>query len=568
MSFTSSSPQQSGYFSPNLGEDTLVALAKDDAGRINGGRTDAHGDAYGPGLARTRIDTALRAVPIGIAVLDRDGAIIEANEAWARFVREHTAGSDAEGSIGLNYLDVFRKVLGPSTDSVKQLCAGIGALLAGTQTLFTMEYPCGSATATRWFLLHAALLPEGEGAVVSQIDITDRKQAEEEAHTRAEARARELEATFDAMAEIVIIFDQAKRVVRMNAAGRAMLHLDEPLSQYTAKHLVARMKMRVENGPELAAYEWMLSRALGRGETLTATDAKAIVKCAVDKRTVYLSISVAPMHDAQGHVVGAALVARDVTEQRQLEQEQAEILHIVVHDLGNPLSALSLYVQTQLRQLQKGALPRMPDPQLLQLMERSLGRAERLIKDLQVAASHKGGPFDMQLARCDLTTLCRQEVEAHQLTTARDLRLVVLDQPVEVLADADRLGQVIGNLLSNADKYSPLDRPVTVTLKLTADGTQAHIAVQDSGPGIPRSELKRIWDRFHRVEGIKARSRAAGNLGLGLYISKTIVERHGGKIAVASTLGKGSTFSFTLPLVDAVAVGVTAGATSQAAQPM
>jgi PAS domain S-box-containing protein len=565
MSFTSSSPQQSGYFAPNDGEDTLVAVAKPDgydSGRI---------DTIGQESARTTVDTALidaalRAVPMGIAVLDRDGTIIEANGAWARFVREHTVRSDADGQASANYLDVFRTILGPGTAGVKRLCAGIEALLVGTESLLTLEYRCRSATAARWFLLHAARLPDGEGVVLSQVDITDRKQAEHAAHARTEASTRELEAIFDAMAEVVIIFDQNKRIARMNAAGKALFRLDGPLSSYTARDLVARMKMRVENGRELAAYEWMLSRVLRQGEPLTATEAKATVRCAVDGRMVYLSISIAPMRDARGHVVGAALVARDVTEQRRLEQEQAEMLHIVVHDLGNPLSALSLYVQTQLRQLQKGTLPRVPDRQLLQLMEGSLGRAERLIKDLQVAASHKGGILEMELARCDLTALCWQEVEAHRLTTTRDLRLVVPDQPVEVLADADRLGQVIGNLLSNADKFSPVDRPVTVNLKLTVNGTHARIAVQDEGPGIPRRELKRIWDRFHRVEGIKARSRAAGNLGLGLYISKTIVERHGGQITVASTVGKGSTFSFMLPLASTIAFGVAADATADTGQ--
>ncbi len=747
MPFTSSSPQQPGYFTPNDGEDTLVALAKSDTDRRDTDRSEADGQAS----VRAAMDAALRAMPIAIAVLDRDGAIIAANEAWACFARSHNIVSDAESSIGVNYLDVCRKVLEPGTAGAKRLCDGIEALLAGTQSLFTLEYPCRSATELRWFLLHAALLAGGEGAVVSQIDITDRKQAdkqaeeeraqalareqvagaaaeeaarqlhrlrdvtdaalshvrlsdllstlmerirhvmsvdhvtillltadgqelevsaahsvgevegaqlripvgagvaarivaspqpliidevspgdvvhplqgeqvrsllgvrlqiagrlvgvlhvdmvtprrftvvdaaflervadgvalaidharlheaERDAHTRAEALARELEAMFDAMAEVVMIFDQTKRVVRMNAAGRAMLRLEEPLSSYTARDLVTRLKMRAVKGRTLAAYKWMLSRALHHGEMLTATDAKALVRCAVDGQTVYLSISVAPMRDAQGRVVGAALVARDVTEQRRLEQEQAEILDVVMHDLGNPLSAVSLYVQTQLRQLQKGTLPRVPDRTLLQLMERSLGRADRLIKDLHVAASRGGGTLNIELTRCDLTILCRQEVESHGLATKRELRLVVPDQPVEVLADADRLGQVIGNLLSNADKYSPLDRPVTVTL--TEDGTHARVAVQDEGPGIPRRELKRIWDRFHRVEGIKAQPRAAGNLGLGLYISKTIVERHGGQIAVASTLGKGSTFAFTLPLVDAVAVGATAGATTGATQP-
>src|SRR5262249_47823062 len=145
------------------------------------------------------------------------------------------------------------------------------------------------------------------------------------------------------------------------------------------------------------------------------TEAKAIVSCMVDKRTMYLTFSVAPMSDAQGRVVGTLLIARDVTEQLRRERERAEILYVAVHDLGNPLSAISLYVQTQLRQLEKGLLPRLPDRDLLQIMERSIGRAERLIRDLHGLASREGGTLDVQLARCDLTTLCQQEVAAQQV---------------------------------------------------------------------------------------------------------------------------------------------------------
>jgi two-component system sensor histidine kinase VicK len=362
-----------------------------------------------------------------------------------------------------------------------------------------------------------------------------------------------LEAAFDAMAEVVIIFDQTNRMVRMNRAGKAMLRLEEPLSRYTARDLIARMRLSDLHGRPLGEDEWPLPRALSREEKPASVDAQDIVIGRYDGRTLYLSVSKAPLYDAQETVVGASIVARDVTAQWRLEQEQSGILQAVAHDLGTPLGAVSLYVQTQLRQLRKGTLPRLPDRDLLQVMEHSLKRAARLVNDLQVAVGITSGQIDFALARCDLVVLCRQEGEAHRLATGRDVHIVAPDQPVEALADADRIGQVLGNLLSNAHKYSPMDRPVTLSLRLTDDGRQALIAVRDSGQGIPRRERKRIWERFHRVEGVKALPGASGNLGLGLYISKTIVERHGGQIAVRSAVNKGSTFFFTLPLLSAAA---------------
>jgi signal transduction histidine kinase len=193
-------------------------------------------------------------------------------------------------------------------------------------------------------------------------------------------------------------------------------------------------------------------------------------------------------------------------------------------------------------------------------MDHALERATRLVKDLQTAMGISGGQLDIIVARCDLVALCRQEADAQRLATGRDLRVIAPDHPIEVMADADRIGQALGNLLSNAHKYSPVDRPITLSLRAIADSRWARVTVRDHGPGIPRQELERIWERFHRVEGIQALQGAQGNLGLGLYISKTIVERHGGQIAVTSTVGKGSTFSFTLPLAPSLPPPLAASA--------
>jgi signal transduction histidine kinase len=119
------------------------------------------------------------------------------------------------------------------------------------------------------------------------------------------------------------------------------------------------------------------------------------------------------------------------------------------------------------------------------------------------------------------------------------------DQTVTVLADADRIGQVVTNYVTNAIKYSPADSPIEVGLDVGV--ARARVWVRDEGPGLPLEEQEHIWERFHRVKGIRAQSGTGVGLGLGLHICQTIIERHHGQVGVASAPGRGSTFWFTLP---------------------
>ena len=242
-------------------------------------------------------------------------------------------------------------------------------------------------------------------------------------------------------------------------------------------------------------------------------------------------------------------------ELREANRRMDEFLAMAGHELKTPLTSIKGYIQ--LAQLRLARVVGQEDEAehlvractLLERAEEQTVRLNRLVNDLLDVSRIQAGWLELRLGPTDLAAIVRAAVEEQREWAP--YRAICLEMPtglsVPIVADADRIGQVVTNYLTNALKYSPDARPVTVSLE--ALPAQARVWVRDEGPGLPAAEQERIWERFYRASGIAPQQDSShSGLGVGLHISRIIVEQHHGQVGVESAPGTGSTFWFTLPV--------------------
>ncbi|WIG58145.1 MAG: hypothetical protein OJF49_000890 [Ktedonobacterales bacterium] len=272
---------------------------------------------------------------------------------------------------------------------------------------------------------------------------------------------------------------------------------------------------------------------------------------------VTISIIASRVEHGRKQAVGdrADALARELVT-RQTNERMDEFLSIASHELRTPLTGIKTSIQLAQRRLKRLSLPESVDQQdllaptleVLDIAKREVDRQTRLVGDLLDISRIRANKLEYHLRDCDLVTIVREAVEAQRL--AAPARVFHFDEPTERLivhADPDRISQVITNFLTNAHKYSPADQPIAVRVK--RKGAYARVLVRDHGLGLTAEEQAQIWQRFHRVASIKAQNDSGGGLGLGLFICKSIVEHHQGRVGLRSARGRGSTFWFTLPLL-------------------
>lgn len=362
----------------------------------------------------------------------------------------------------------------------------------------------------------------GRARVAWQAELARREAQAQVAGVEAQTRQ---DALFNSMIEGVLVLDEQNRVRFANRAFAEMFMTNGVLRGKTLLEAV-----RLVEVAEILERARVEGRVIDHETQLPGTPPR------------WLQINAAVLTDALRRKFGTIMVFHDLTRLKQLERQREDFVANVSHELRTPLSLIKGYVETLL----DGA---KDNPEVagrfLKIIERNASRLDLLIQDLLTISALESGQMLLDLQPVPLHALADKVLNYLQARAeSRGVTLVNALPDFTAQADANRLDQVMANLVDNAIKYGRAGGTVTVGGRQPAAG-RLEIFVRDDGPGIPAEALPRVFERFYRVD--KARSRDQGGTGLGLSIVKHIVQAHGGEVRAESELGKGTTFYFTLP---------------------
>jgi PAS domain S-box-containing protein len=369
-------------------------------------------------------------------------------------------------------------------------------------------------------------------------DMTERRRMEEELRRLL----AEQEATLNAIADAVIIYDSDGRIRHMNPAAERLFGYSPEDRLMPIAERISRFKIETPDGRPFPL-EDLLRRAVA-GERIKEA---VLAFRRSEGREVWLSCSAAPFYTEDGQRVGVVGTYTDITSLHELQKERDLYLHTISHDLRTPLTVVQGYGQLLREALEKeraGASLGMMCDEVL----KGTQRMKRMIDALVDLARLEGGQVEPKASTLLLGSFVQQLVvrlERLRLKGVLDTGRLTIDIPPSlppVLADPDLLERILLNLLTNAMKYSAPETPVT--LEARRNKGEVEIAVIDQGEGIARKDQPHIFERFYRP----GEHRREDSVGLGLYITRKLVEVHGGRIWVESDPGRGSTFFFTLPV--------------------
>jgi PAS domain S-box-containing protein len=452
------------------------------------------------------ISTLIDSLPDAVFVLDHEWRYTYLNRA-----AEALVGRPREELLGKNVWTLFPEAIDTVmyTESMK-------AVQEQQSRQFEVFYP----PLNTWFA--SKIHPTHEGLTVFSRDISERK--------HAEAELARSSAIFTSSDDAIVSKTLHGTITSWN-------HAAERMFGYTAEEAIGQ-PITLIIPPELHGEEEDIIGKLRQGVRIQHYETVRLRK---DGTKVDVSLSISPLKDSAGNILGAAKIARDITERLELERRKDEFISMASHELKTPITTLKGFIQLLLRKFERQAMPEAVP--MLTKMEAQVDRLTKLIDELLDASKIQAGQLDYEEQPVDLAALLRETVELLQATSPTHTLVVRGTPQVWMMGDKDRLGQVLTNLITNAIKYSP--QANTVDLSITASNETVALRVRDYGVGIPKAHQKKIFDRFYRVcDGQKAFS----GLGMGLYITHEIVKRHDGEMTVESEEGQGSTFVVSLPL--------------------
>ena len=349
---------------------------------------------------------------------------------------------------------------------------------------------------------------------------------------RLQENEARLKSVLDNMNVGVLMIDKEERIVLVNPSAEEMLG-------FTHRELYGRKYDRAKQPIELTRLieESLKQRAFIRDEIVLYFPNERIIE-----------VNLVPMSARDGEWGGILVALHDITDLRRLEKVRSEFVANVSHELKTPVAALKGFAETLLA----GAIDdRETARSFLQIIHDESERLNRLIMDILELSKIESKRIPLNFSPVHLSEFVGQTLEMMKSEAQKKQISLSMEVPESLYleADEDRLRQILINLLSNGISYTPNGGSVKVTAETIQDGEneKVRISVKDTGIGIPKSDLPRIFERFYRVD--KARSRSSGGTGLGLSIVKHLVELHKGTIHVESRQGLGSTFMIDLPVI-------------------
>lgn len=365
-----------------------------------------------------------------------------------------------------------------------------------------------------------------------EINIREKIKIEEALLRNQERLTRILET----MAEGVGIIDTDGRFTYVNPMAKNILGLDH--NEESATYYTTKWQHLTIDGTPLDKAEHPIAVMMRTRQAIYDFE---IALQPPDGERFYISVNAAPLQDQKGTLIGGVVTFMDVTNRRKMIQQKDEFISVASHELKTPLTSLkaSMQVLTRLITVNPGS-EKVPD--FVDKANKNLAKVLHLTEDLMNVSRLQHGQLPLNKIVFNLPDIIKDCCDHLRSGGTHEL-LVEGESSLQVYGDPQRIEQVIVNLVNNAIKYAPDSKKIKIRME-ACDG-MAKISVQDFGIGISSEKLPHLFDRYYRAD---ATGIQFSGLGLGLYISAQIIERHGGGMGVESTLGQGSTFWLTLPL--------------------
>src|SRR6266849_180286 len=549
----------------------LVGLAAEAAVALENARLYSSAQAQAQEL-----DAIFESIADGIALVDDEGRILrenrtahrllkalgndaESTEELLRTAASHALGGEGEQSMPVMVVDAAKETREylVSASPLRQPTAGSGPLKEqeGHDT-------SGSSKQRVSLTSNPQELPSG--AVVVWHDVTEahRLLQERQAHAETEAQRALLQMVIDELpSSVYLVRGRDARLVLANRATTgvwgASWAYGQPMSEFLATNGIRVFHV---DGRPLAAAEFATLRAVQTGEAVRhhqeiivhrdGTTLPVLVNAvALDPHVLSWS-SQDDANDNQGQPEpGAIVVHQDVTALKEAERLKDEFIGIAAHELRSHLAVVRGFAQMLSMQTARGKGPPLAEWQMeaVQDIDQATTRLVELTEDLLDVTRLQAGRLELHSEPIDLVALVQRIVARFRVTTEQhQIAVNATPEHIVILADPRRIEQVLSNLMNNAIKYSPGGGDIDISVREDQKDKAALLSVRDHGIGIPAHQQNRVFSRFMRADN--AHAHHIGGTGLGLYLCRELVERHGGRIWFESVEGLGSTFFISLPL--------------------